>query len=166
MVGTNGKLQTVHIGTGQTRWTQPAAAPRGPVAIAGTVITGAGDRLTGYDDRSGQVRWTRSGIPEDPVLQILAGLVLVTSGTQGPSDPTALTAVNPATGQVTWRFDPGTTVTVLSAGPAGLAVTTYFDRTLYLIDLATGRVRWHAATFIAHDRLPPVTATDVLSLES
>jgi outer membrane protein assembly factor BamB len=165
MVGTNGKLQTVDIGTGQTRWTQPAAAPRGPVAIGGTVITGTGGRLTGYDDRSGQVRWTRSGVPEDPVLQTLAGLVLVTSGTQGPSDPTALTAVNPATGQVAWRFDPGTAVTVLSAGPAGLAVTTYFDRTLYLIDLATGRVRWHAATFIAQDSLPLVTATDVISLE-
>jgi outer membrane protein assembly factor BamB len=165
MAGANGKLQTVDIGTGQTRWTRPAAAPRGPVAIGDTVITGAGGRLTGYDDRSGQVRWTRSGVPEDPVLQILAGLVLVTSGMQGPSDPTALTAVNPATGRVAWRFDPGMTVTVLSAGPAGLAVTTSFDRTLYLIDLATGRVRWHAATFIALDSLPLVTATDVISLE-
>jgi outer membrane protein assembly factor BamB len=165
MVGANGKLLTVDIGTGQTRWTQPAAAPRGPVAVGGTVITGAGGRLTGYDDRSGQVRWTRSGVPEDPVLQILAGLVLVTSGTQGPGDPTALTAVNPATGQVAWRFDPGMTVSVLSAGPAGLAVTTYFDRALYLIDLATGRVRWHATTFIALDSVPLVTATDVISLE-
>jgi len=165
MAGANGKLQTVDIGTGRTRWTRPAAAPRGPAAVGGTVITGAGGRLTGYDDRSGQVRWTRSGIPEDPVLQILAGLVLVTSGTQGPGDPTALTAVNPATGQVTWRFDPGTPVTVLSAGPAGLAVTTYFDRALYLIDLATGRVRWHATTFIALDSVPLVTATDVISLE-
>ena len=165
MAGANGRLQVVDIGTGHTRWTQPAAAPRGPVAIGGTVITGAGGRLTGYDDRSGQVRWTRSGVPVDPVLQVLAGLVLVTSGTQGPGDPTALTAVNPATGQVAWRFDPGTAVTVLSAGPAGLAVTTYFDRKLYLIDLATGQVRWHATTFIAEDSLPLVTATDVISLE-
>lgn len=42
MVGTNDKLQTVDIQTGQTRWTQPAAAPRGPVAIGGAVIAGAG----------------------------------------------------------------------------------------------------------------------------
>jgi len=165
MVGTNDKLQTVDIQTGRTRWTQPAAAPRGPVAIGGTVIVGAGGSLIGYDDRSGQVRWTRTGVPEDSVLQILAGLVLVTSGTQGPSDPTALTAVDPATGQVAWRFDPRTPVTVLGAGPAGLAVTTYFDRKLYLIDPATGRVRWHAATFIAQDTLPLVTATDIYSLE-
>jgi outer membrane protein assembly factor BamB len=165
MSGANGRLQVVDIGTGQTRWAQRSAAPRGPVAIGDTVIAGAGGRLTGYDDRSGQVRWTRSGVPEDPVLQILAGLVLVTSGAQGPSDPTALTAVNPATGQVAWRFDPGTPVTVLSAGPAGLVVTTYFDRELYLIDPATGRVRWHATAFIALDTLPLVTATDVISLE-
>jgi outer membrane protein assembly factor BamB len=54
---------------------------------------------------------------------------------------------------------------VLSAGPAGLAVTTYSDRKLYLIDLATGRVRWHATAFTAQDTLPLVTATDVISLE-
>ena len=165
MAVTNGELQVVDIGTGHTRWAQRAAAPRGPVAIGGIVIAGAGGRLTGYDDRSGQVRWTRSGVPQDPVLQVLAGLVLVTSGAQGPSDPTALTAVHPATGQVAWRFDPGLTVTVLSAGSAGLAVTTYFDRKLYLIDLATGRARWHATTFAAQDTLPLVTATDVISLE-
>jgi outer membrane protein assembly factor BamB len=170
MVGANGRpanaeLQTVDSATGHTRWTQPAAAPRGPVAIGGTVIAGAGGRLTGYDDRTGQVRWTRTGVPQDPVLQILAGLVLVASRTEGPGDPTALTAVDPATARVAWRFDPGTAVTVLGAGPAGLAVTTYFDRKLDLLDLATGRVRWHTTTFVAQDTLPLVTATDVISLE-
>src|SRR5580693_503894 len=84
MAGANGELQTVDIGTGQTRWTQPAAAPRGPAAIGGTGIAGAGGGRSGYDDRSGQVRGTRSGVPVDPVLQVLAGRVLVTSGTQGP----------------------------------------------------------------------------------
>jgi PQQ-like domain len=169
MIGGNGRVQVVDLGTGRVRWAQPAAVPpgpSGPVAISGTVVTGAGGRLTGYDDRSGQVRWTLSGVPADPVLQGLAGLVLVTSGEQGgPGDPTALTAVNPATGQVAWRFDPGTAVTVLSAGPAGLAATTYYDRRLYLIDPATGRVRWHATTFIALGTVPLVTATDVYSLE-
>lgn len=169
MIGGNGRVQVVDLGTGRVRWRQPAAVPPGPLgpaAISGNVVTGAGGRLTGYDDRSGQVQWTLSGVPADPVLQGLAGLVLVTSGEQGgPGDPTALTAVNPATGQVAWRFDPGTAVTVLSAGPAGLAVTTYFDRRLYLIDPATGRVRWHATTFIAQGTVPLITATDVYALE-
>lgn len=169
MIAGNGRVQVVDLGTGRVRWAQPAVlppGPSGPAAVGGTVVTGAGGRLVGYDDRGGQVRWTLAGVPADPVLHGLAGLVLVTSGEQGGSgDPTALTAVNPATGQVAWRFDPGTAVTVLGAGPAGLAVTTYADRRLYLIDPATGRVRWHVTTFIAQGAVPLITATDVYSLE-
>jgi outer membrane protein assembly factor BamB len=165
MIGANGRVQVVDLGTGRVRWAQPAGQSPGPTAIGGNVVTGAGGRLTGYGDRNGQVRWTLTGVPSDPVLQGLAGLVLVTSGTQGPGEPTALTAVNPATGQVAWRFDPGTPVTVLTAGQAGLAVTTYADRRLYLIDPATGQVRWHATTFIAQDTVPLVTAADVYTLE-
>lgn len=165
MIGANGRVQVVDLGTGRVRWAQPAGESPGPVAIDGNVVTGAGGRLAGYDDRSGQVRWTLSGMPSDPVLQRLARLVLVTSGAQGPGEPTALTAVNPATGRVAWRFDPGAPVTVLTAGQAGLAVTTYADRRLYLIDPVTGQARWHVVTFIAQDTLPLITATDVYSLE-
>jgi len=165
MIGGNGRVQVADLGTGRVRWAQPAGRSRGPAAIGGTVIAGAGGRLTGYDDRNGRVRWTLSGAPSDPVLQGAAGLMLVTSGAEGPGEPTALTAVSPATGRVAWRFDAGTPVTVLGAGRAGLAVTTYADRRLYLIDPATGRVRWHATTFIAQDSGPLVTATDVYLLE-
>ncbi|HYZ52774.1 MAG TPA: PQQ-binding-like beta-propeller repeat protein [Streptosporangiaceae bacterium] len=165
MIGADGRVRVAGLGTGRVRWAQPASQSPGPAAIDGNVVTGAGGRLTGYDDRSGRVRWRLSGVPSDPVLQALAGLVLVTSGSQGPHDPTALTAVSPATGRVAWRFDPGTPVTVLSADRAGLAVTTYANRRLYLIDPASGRVRWHAATFIAQDTVPLVTATDVYSME-
>jgi outer membrane protein assembly factor BamB len=165
MIGADGRVRVVDLRTGRVRWTQPAGQSPRPAALDGNVVTGAGGRLTGYDDRSGHVRWRLSGVPSDPVLQELAGLVLVTSGAQGPGEPTALTAVNPATGRVAWRFDPGMPVTVLSAGRAGLAVTTYDDRRLYLINPASGRVRWHAATFIAQHTVPLVTATDVYSLE-
>jgi outer membrane protein assembly factor BamB len=165
MIGVDGRLQVADLGTGLVRWAQPAGQSPGPVAMGGNVVAGAGGRLTGYDDRNGQVRWTLSGVPSDPVLQRLAGLVLMTSGIQGPGEPTALTAVNPATGQVAWRFDPGTPVTVLAGSQAGLAVTTYYDRRLYLIDPATGRVRWRVTTFVAQDTVPLVTATDVYSVE-
>jgi len=166
MIGADGRVQVVDLGTGRVRWAQPAALSPGPVAIDGTVVTDAGGRPTGYDDRNGQVRWTLSGVPPNPLLQALAGLVLVTSGTVGPGQPTALTAVDPATGRVAWRFDVGAPVTVLSAGQAGLAVTTaYPGRGLYLIDPATGRVRWHTAASIEYGTVPLVTATDVYSLE-
>jgi outer membrane protein assembly factor BamB len=165
MIGANSIIEVADLGTGRVRWARPAGQSPGPVAIGRTVVSGAGGRLTGYDDQNGQVRWTLAGVPSDPVLQGLAGLVLVTSGTIGPGEPTALTAVSPATGRVAWRFDPRLSVTVLSAGRAGLAVTTYDDRRLYLIDPATGRVRWHATTFITLDTVPLVTATAVYALE-
>ena len=95
-----------------------------------------------------------------------AGLVLVTSNAQGPGITTALTAVVPATGRVAWRFDPGEPLTVLSAGPAGLAVAAYvFNRRLYLLDPATGRLRWQADTFVAQGIDPLVTSTDVVAAE-
>jgi len=165
MIGANGSIQVADLGTGRVRWARPAGVSPGPVAIGGTVVSGSGGRLTGYDDRNGRVRWTLPAVPSDPVLQGLAGLVLITSGTIGPGEPTALTAVSPATGRVAWRFDPRLPVSVLSAGRAGLAVTTYDDRRLYLIDPATGLVRWHATTFIAQSTVPLVTATDVYTLE-
>jgi outer membrane protein assembly factor BamB len=165
MIGTDRRVQVVDLGTGRVRWARHAGLSPGPVAVDGTVVTGADGRLTGYDDRNGQVRWTLSGVPASPVLQALDGLVLVTSGVEGPGEPTALTAVNPATGRVAWRFDPGPLVTALSAGQAGLAVTTWLNQVLYLIDPATGRVRWHANAFIAQDTVPLVTATNVYSME-
>jgi outer membrane protein assembly factor BamB len=165
MIGANSSIEVADLGTGRVRWARPAGESPGPVAIGGTVVSGAGGLLNGYDERDGQVRWTLPRVPSDPVLQGLAGLVLVTSGTIGPGEPTALTAVSPATGRVAWRFDPRLPVTVLGAARAGLAVTTYDDRRLYLIDPATGQVRWHATTFIAQGTVPLVTATDVYTLE-
>jgi outer membrane protein assembly factor BamB len=166
MIGADHTVQVVDLGTGRVRWTRQAALSPEPVAVDGVVVTTtSGGRLTGYDDRDGRVRWTLPGMPPGPVLQGLAGLVLVTSGVEGPGFPTALTAVNPATGRVAWRFDPGTPVTALSAGPSGLVVTTSDDRRLYLIDPVTGQARWHVASFVVQDTLPLVTATDVYLLE-
>ena len=66
---------------------------------------GMGERLTGYDARTGQVRWTLSGLPGQTQVQVLAGLALVTSNGSGPYTQTALAAVDPATGRAEWRFD-------------------------------------------------------------
>lgn len=86
---------------------------------------GMGERLTGYNARTGQVRWMLSGLPGQTQVQVLAGLALVTSYGIGPYTRTALAAVDPATSRAGWRFDPGGAVTALADGPAGLAVATY-----------------------------------------
>jgi outer membrane protein assembly factor BamB len=165
MMTTNGILQVVNLADGAVRWHRAVGASPVLTAAGQLVVSGVNGRLTGYDDRTGQPRWTTGGLPEQSAIQLAAGLVLVTSDTQGPGITTALTAVVPGTGRVAWRFDPGTPVTVLSAGPAGLTVATYDPRRLYLLDPRTGRPRWHADTFVVQDSVPLVTATDVLGFE-
>ena len=166
-------LQVVNLPDGRVRWRLRTAASPALAAADGIVIYGLNGRLTGYDDRSGRPRWAITrGMPQAQQIQLAGGLVLVTSAVTAPSIPNTLTAVVPAAGHVAWRFspgapvtDPGAPVTVLSAGPAGLAVATYDPRRLYLLDLRTGRPRWHADTFVTQDTLPLVTGTSVVLAE-
>jgi outer membrane protein assembly factor BamB len=169
MVTTVGVLQVVNLADGTVRWRRTVGASPALTAAGQLVIFGVSGRLTGYDDRTGQPRWTTGGLPDQPTVQLAGGLVLVLSNTQGPGITTALTAVLPATGRIAWRFDPGESLTVLSAGPdpqTGLTVAAYvFNRRLYLLDPRTGRPRWQAATFVAQGIIPLVTRTDVLTVE-
>jgi outer membrane protein assembly factor BamB len=161
-----GVLQVVNLADGAVRWQRRTPASLGLTAAGHLVIYGENGRLTGYDDETGRPVWTiTEGLPQDQILQPLGGLVLVTSNEQGPYDPTALTAVVPATGRIAWRFDPGQPVTVLSAGPAGLAVTVYYNRQLYLLDPRTGRPRWQVGTFMAQGTLPLITPSAVIAVE-
>ncbi len=166
-------LQVVNLADGRVRWQRRSAASPALTAVGGLVIYGLNGHLTGYDARTGRPRWTiPRDVPQYPAVQAVGGLVLVSSYAFGSSIPNTLTAVIPATGRVAWRFDPPTPVTdpgapasVLSAGPGGLAVATYDPRRLYLLDLRTGRPRWHAGTFVTQGALPLVTGTSVVLTE-
>jgi outer membrane protein assembly factor BamB len=166
-------LQVVNLADGRVRWRRRLPASSGLTAAGRVVIYGLNGHLTGYDARTGGLRWTAApGVPPDPVLQLAGGLVLITSRASGPSIPNTLTAVVPATGRVAWRFDPpapatdpGAPATVLSAGPSGLAVATYDPRRLYLLGLRAGRPRWHAGTYVDQGTLPLVTGTSVVGVE-
>jgi hypothetical protein len=99
-------------------------------------------------------------------VKTCAGLALVTSNGTGPYTKTVLVAVDPVTGRIQWRFDPGSAVSVLAHGPAGLAVATDTPgRRLYLLDPRTGWPRWRAATVVALGTVPLVTATRVVAVE-
>lgn len=166
MIAEGGVLQVVSLADGHLRWRRKTGVSPALTAAARNVIFAADGRLTGYDDLTGQPRWTTSGLPADPIDQLTGGLVLVTSDTQGRDSPTAITAVVPATGRIAWRFDPGEYPTVLSAGPAGLAVATYvFNRRLYLLDPRTGRPRWQADTAVAQNTISLITTSAVISAE-
>ena len=173
MAVTGQGLQVVNLADGRVRWQRRIAASPALTAAGALVIYGLNGHLTGYDARTGRPRWAIApGMSPDPAFQLLGGLLLVTSNSAGPSIPNTLTAVVPATGRVAWRFhpptpatDPGAQASVLSAGPGGLAVATYDPRRLYLLDLRTGRPRWHADTFVTQGMLPLVTGASVILTE-
>jgi outer membrane protein assembly factor BamB len=166
MLRSDGVLQVISLADGRVRWARFAGRWPALAAADGVVMFGMGGRLTGYDARTGQVRWRRSGLPGQTQVQVLAGLALVTSNGTGDFTTTTMVAVAPADGQVRWRFDPGSAVTVLADGPAGLAAATYVPtRRLYLLSPRTGRPLWRAATAVALDTVPLVTATSVVAVE-
>jgi outer membrane protein assembly factor BamB len=166
MIGSDGVLQVVSLAGGQVRWARFAGRWPALAAAGGVVMFGMGERLAGYSARTGQLRWTRAGLPGQIQVRVLAGLALVTSNGTGRYTKTALVAVDPATGRVRWRFDPGSAVTVLADGPAGLAVATYGPaRRLYLLHPRTGRPVWRAATAVALGTVPLVTAARVVAVE-
>jgi len=165
-LGADGMLRVVNLADGRIRWARFAGRWPALAAAGGRVMFGMGGRLTGYDARTGQVRWRLAGLPGQTQVQVLAGLALVTSDGTGHYTTTTLVAVDPATGRVAWRFDPRSAVTVLADGPAGLAAATYAPaRRLYLLDPRTGRPRWRAATAVALDTVPLVTASTVVAVE-
>lgn len=147
----NGVLESVDLSSGRVLWARPVGPSAGPAAVGPVVAAGGSGRAVGYaGGGDGRALWTTRGLPPQTNLTAADGLFLAWSNVEGGGAPTAVTALNPRTGRVAWRFNPGPAVTILGAGPAGIAFATYVpDRRLYLVNPATGRVRWSAATFAA-----------------
>jgi outer membrane protein assembly factor BamB len=170
MILGDGTLAVADLSTGSLRWSRPGSyspAP-GPVVAGGTVVAAADGTgsaadgvVAGFGTRTGKLLWTRRGMPDQPQLQAAAGRVLVYTNTQGVFPHPALwpvTAVSPATGQTLWRVATAGPVDALSGE---VAVTTTSPSELYMIDAASGRVRWRLATDVAGG-LPLVTGTGVV----
>jgi outer membrane protein assembly factor BamB len=186
MITPDGALAVADLTSGHIRWSRrlpgsavpspeptPVQPPLSPVPVAeGRVVVGAsGGRAVGFDSQTGATLWTASGLPGLPLLQAADGLVLVNSGAMGPGIATAVTALSPATGRVAWRFDPGGYALVAGAAPAGIALSVSQPGFLFMVDPATGHVRWKAAAFAGSGGQagqPPValvTARDVIMPE-
>jgi outer membrane protein assembly factor BamB len=102
-------------------------------------------QLLVVDMADGTVRWSRA-ITDSTGLAAAAGLVLYGSGAR-------LTAYDDRSGVPRWTAaSMGTTASwsAVAAGTAGVAVAVAnlpAPGRLYLLDPATGRVRWEAATW-------------------
>jgi outer membrane protein assembly factor BamB len=155
VAGMLGHLVVVDMADGSVRWSRAVTESTGLAAAAGLVLDGSEDSLTAYDDRTGVPRWTVSSMDMDlPQMQMAGGLLLVSSKFGGAP----VTAYIPATGRVAWTFKTpgaraGTTASwaAVAAGTAGVAVAVAnlpAPGRLYLLDPATGRVRWRAAAVV------------------
>lgn len=158
----DGTLEVVDLSSGRVRWTRAPGLPDfpadSPMAVAGdSVLVAANGRLTSYDDRTGQVRWTDELRPvqdEDGtgelVPQAAAGLVYVTGAHRraGQYPTPDLLGIRVADGRLKWRFVPrhAGSLDAYAAGLVSVAsisgTTTWQDE----LDEATGRVRWRVAS--------------------
>jgi outer membrane protein assembly factor BamB len=170
MLRPNGVLAAADLSTGKVLWSHKNGTSPGPVAVGDVIVAGSNGRAIGYDAKTGAVLWTARGLPATTMLTEADGLVLVQSDVfGGTGDPTAVTALEPRTGRVAWRFDIGIQPEILGAGPAGIVMAIYNPDRLYLVNQATGRARWSAATFAAAlsggDGVQIVTAGSVVQVE-
>lgn len=171
VAGMLGQLLVVDMADGSVRWSRAITDSTGLAAVAGLVLYGSGDDLlTAYGDRTGVPRWTAASMDMDlPQMQMAGGLLLVSSAFGG----SPVTAYFPATGRVAWTFATpgpraGTTASweAVATGTAGVAVAVAnlpAPSRLYLLDPATGRVRWQAVTVVGAG--PLLTAAGVVDIE-
>jgi len=160
----DGALEDVATDTGRVRWINPAATAGypGPAVMGSLVFGGAAGRVSAYSIATGTRVWSASGMPSSPTLQAIGGLILVTAVLNGPRTPTGIIALSASTGRVLWRLDPGVLVDVQSAGPAGLEMDSDQPARLYLVNAASGQVKWHAATPVETGSTPLITASDMV----
>lgn len=177
----DGRLQVVDLTSGRMRWSHRETTAQGvqyqsPRAgtFAGLALYAAQGALIAYDDRTGRRAWRVSGLAPSPSLQVTGSLALSQSTLEGGTNPTAVTAVDLATGRRLWSYDPHGTVTAVAAAHGGVAVAAYFtDRVGHLPLLAmlsprTGRVLWTANANVAYsprEGTPIIAADDVVTVE-
>jgi outer membrane protein assembly factor BamB len=180
VAGMSGHLSVVDMADGAVRWSRVVTGPTGLAAAAGLVLYGSQESLTAYDSKTGMPRWTAASYDTTvdmdlPDMQLAAGLLVVSSTFGG----TPVIAYTPATGRVAWTFQtpaPGAdAASSTAAGPLGVAVAAGTAGVavavanlpapgrLYLLDLATGQVRWQVATLVGAG--PLLTPAGVIDIE-
>jgi len=166
---TNGVIEAADLSTGTLLWARKNGTSPGPVAVGDVIAAGSNGRAIGYDARTGRVLWTAHGLPATTVLTEADDLVLVQSDeVGGAGEPATVTALQPRTGRVAWRFDVGIQPQILGAGPAGIVMAIYNPDRVYLVNQGSGRARWSAGTFataLTGNAELIVTADSVVQIE-
>ena len=142
-VRADGAVQYMRMSDGRVRWSHPGERSPALIELDGRVVFAASGAAKAYDQATGRLEWTAGGLPPEPLLTADAGLVLVSSRTSGGSSPTAVTALDPASGTQRWRYDNGNTAFVLTGqGNRILLVTGILAAGMTELDSATGQPIW------------------------
>jgi outer membrane protein assembly factor BamB len=128
-------LSARSLSADETVWTADAAASIPLTVAEDLALTVSGGQLRAFDVTTGAPRWTTAADDVAFPPLVLSGRVVLSSGS-------ALRAVRSTDGTPLWRQDLGAAALVPPAGAVDGVVTALADRTLALIDLETGQVRW------------------------
>lgn len=161
---TAGTLEVFSATTGKLRWVDPGAAAGfpGPQVTGSLVIGTSRGQVHAYSTLTGAQVWTASGMTAQPEAIAAGGVILVTSQPEGAKTPTGITALSSTTGQVLWRLDPHAQVGFDAAGPAGLEMDSTSPEKVYLLDPATGHLKWQALASLQGGPVALITGTDVV----
>jgi outer membrane protein assembly factor BamB len=150
------ELLVVDLSSGRVRWTRPVGSDLiPPVAVGGgTVVFAENSQLTSYDDRTGQIRWTkalRPGISLGPGGFLTSGLLYLTGQVQESADgpmTQVLLGISATDGHVQWRFAYSFQESRYPYAPGLMSVmaNAYSRLTQDELNPATGRIRWRVVS--------------------
>jgi eukaryotic-like serine/threonine-protein kinase len=112
-----------------------------PILADGILYTGSGDGVIyALDAQTGEAIWSTDGFSQLENSGAVAGDILVVGGYDQ-----RVRALDRHTGEVLWSFD---TASFVQASPLIVDEQVYIatDRVLYALDLASGELKWEAAT--------------------
>jgi outer membrane protein assembly factor BamB len=176
--GGRGKLMAVGLDAGRLLWSRPYGVQEGtdgPDAVGPVLVMASHGTVTGFDARTGAVRWSHSGMPGavgsvagpgDEVL--LYDLLQQASPPQRPVPASRLfpvTALDAVTGRVLWRAKTAGPVSELSARGAVITVGTSGPYRLTLLNPA-GHAVWSAPDYLPNPLSWVDTGTDLVYVSS
>ena len=176
--GDLGQLMAFDLSARRLLWSRPYGQDeltQGPTAAGGVIVMAEHGTLTGFDARTGAVRWTHGQLPgtvesvAGPGGSVLLYDLFPQTAPQPSPVPAAqlfpVTALDAATGAVRWRAKTASPVDEVSVGDGMIVIGTTGDGRLTLLRPG-GQVIWSVPEVVANDLTWVDTGTDLVYVSS